>query len=107
MSTENTTQKLESIAKIMLATGAINYMASCVSGVNEQIKFVPDPEGYHKQGIIDKDNLLNEVKDNLYTIMEKLGDYMNNTDCISPIDVRATEQAFAIVSGEKDDVEEE
>lgn len=34
-------QKLDSLSKIIIATGQINYMANSISTVNEQIKFIP------------------------------------------------------------------
>ena len=103
--------KLESIQKIMLATGTINYMASAINSVNEQAKMIPQLESTIAMstilgGINERDELLSESVIKLHEVMELLGDYMNGADCISPIDVRATEQAFLIVSGENDDVED-
>lgn len=99
--------KLDSFNKILLATGAINYMASGINGVNLQMVCLPDPNGYHKDGIQSRFEILKEVEGDLFKIMEKLGDYMNDTDCITPIDVRATKEAFDIVSGDNDNVEVE
>lgn len=99
-------QKLDNISKIMLATGSINYMATAINSVNEQIKMVPDPEGYHKEGIETRDQLLARTVKRLGNIMEELGNLMNNQDCIAPIDVRATTPAFEIILHGKDDVEE-
>jgi hypothetical protein len=94
--------KLDAFNKILLATGSINYMSSALNGVNLQMVCLPDPDGYHKEGIAGRYEILNEVADNLYKIMEILGDFMNDTDCISPIDIRATKEAFIICSGEND-----
>lgn len=98
-------QKLEAIQKIMLATGTINYLASAIEGVQSDMVHLPDPNNYHEAGIKERYALLDETVNSLYDVMEKLADYMNDADCISPIDVRATKQAFAIVSGDKDKVE--
>lgn len=101
---ELTTPKLESIAKIMMATGAINYMACALNDVNEQMKFIPDKEGYHKPGIEAKDQLLAEVVVDLTAIMNKLGDIINAHDCSCPIDIYATQAAFDVLVKGNDDV---
>lgn len=97
-------EKLDNLSKILLATGAINYMASAVDSVNEQMKFVPDPEGVHKPGITERDDILQQTWIKLGEIMENLADVMNSHDCICPIDVRATKAAFDIIIHKKDDV---
>ena len=96
--------KLDSFSKIMLATGAINYMANCINSVNEQIKFVPDPDQVHSEGIKQRDAILFDTWGKLGDIMEELGNLMNDHDCISPIDVRATKAAYDIIVHGKDDV---
>jgi hypothetical protein len=101
---EPKTQKLESIAKIMMATGAINYMACALNDVNEQMKFVPDKDGYHLPGIQAKDQLLADTVTALAAIMEKLGNMMNAHDCICPIDIYATQAAFNVLIQGNDDV---
>ena len=96
--------KLDNFSKIMLATGAINYMANCINSVNEQMKFVPDPDQVHSEGIKQLDDILFDTWGKLGDIMEELADLMNAQDCISPIDVRATKSAFDIIVHKKDDV---
>lgn len=98
------TQRLESIAKIMMATGAINYMACALNDVNEQMKFVPDKDGYHLPGIQAKDQLLADTATALAAIMNKLGDMMNAHDCLCPIDIYATQAAFDVLVQGNDDV---
>jgi hypothetical protein len=90
-------EKLDSFSKILLATQSINYMSNVVNAANQQIKVLPDEEGIFTSGIKDRDALLDIVIYKLSDIMQDLGDYMNNSDCISPIDERITEQAFKIV----------
>lgn len=98
-------QKLDSFSKILLATGAINYMASGINYVNEQCRLLPDEHGFHKEGIAERDKLLADTVKQLGQVMEDLGNYMNGADCICPIDVRATKQAFQIIIHGKDNVD--
>lgn len=103
--------KLDDFNKILLATGTINYLAYCLEGVNKDMRLitqVPDLEfkEIHQEGIKTREYLLRDTASDLYNIMKRLADYMNDSDCISPIDERATEQAFLIVSGTNDNVEE-
>lgn len=96
--------KLDSLSKIMLATGAINYMACSIDSVNEQIKTIPDLRKVHEEGIKQRDEMLFKVWGKLGDIMEEMGDLINMQDCLCPIDVRATREAFNIVVSGKDDV---
>lgn len=104
-------QKLDSFSKILLATSAINYMASSINGVNRDMKFIiatPPPNydaSVHKEGIETKDALLEEVVKDLGAIMEKMGNLINGHDCICPIDQYITTPAFQVVIHGNDDVE--
>lgn len=100
-------EKLDSFSKIILATGAIQYMAASINSVNEQMKMVPlkpELEAALSTGIKDRDDLLKETVENLNVVMQRLGDYMNDSDCICAIDIRATRAAFEIVALGKDSV---
>jgi hypothetical protein len=97
-------ERLDDFSKILVATSAINYMAASINGVNEQIKFIPDPEGIHKDGIEARRTILFETWGKLGEIMEELGNLINDQDCICPIDERITKEAFNIIIRNKDDV---
>src|SRR4051812_25036654 len=109
MEEKDSKRKLDSFNKILLATSSINYMANCLYTTNEQVKIathhLPDHKEVLGDGIKHKDELLEATVNKLHEIMEDLGDCMNHSDCISPIDVRVTKEAFAIVSGKYDDVD--
>lgn len=100
-------QKLESIQKILLATGTINYLANAMNGVNTEIKFIPDQAGIYANGIQERESLLSAAVADLSEVMENLADYMNSADCISAIDVTATEAAFRILIEGHDDVDDD
>lgn len=101
------TEKLDLFSKILIATGQINYMASLINSVNEQIKFVPDKEGYHKEGIKSRDDLLNEVVIKLAAIMEEMGNCINEHDCLCTIDERVAKVPFEIIIHGMDNVEDD
>lgn len=100
-------QKLDSLSKIIIATGQINYMAVSIDSVNEQIKFVPDKEGFHKEGIEARNEILSKIVTKLTAIMEELGDLINNQDCICHLDTRVSKVPFEILLDGKDDTETE
>ena len=100
-------QKLDSLSKIIIATGQINYMAVSIDSVNEQIKFIPDKEGVHKKGIEARNEILSQTVTKLAAIMEELGDFINNTDCICHIDTRVAKVPFEILIAGKDDCEKD
>jgi len=54
-------QKLDSLSKILIATGQINYMAASIDSVNEQMKFLPDAKGFHAEGIKEFDDTLSSI----------------------------------------------
>lgn len=102
-------QKLDSLSKIILATGAINYMAAGIDSVNEQIKMIQPPadmKDVFADGIKGRDAVLAKAVKQLAQVMEDLGNYMNNNDCLCPLDVRVTEDAFNVIIGGQDDPEE-
>lgn len=99
-------QKLDSLSKIIIATGQINYMAVSINSVNEQTKFIPDSNGVHKEGIEARDEILSEMVAKLTAIMEEVGDFINNADCICHIDTRVAAAPFEILVHGMDDCEE-
>jgi hypothetical protein len=89
-------QKLDSLSKILIATGQINYMAASIDSVNEQIKMIPD-----------KQELLAEVVTKLGAIMEDMGNLINGQDCICHIDERVSKVPFEIIIHGMDDTEKD
>jgi len=100
-------QKLDSLSKIIIATGQINNMAVSIDSVNEQMKFIPDKEGVHKDGIESKSEVLAETVVKLTAIMEELGDLINNHDCICHLDTRVSKVPFEILLHGMDDCEQD
>ena len=98
-------QKLDSLSKILVATGQINYMAASINGANEQLKFLPDKEGFMKEGIKEMDEFLNEVVVKLSSVLEDMGNLINARDCICHIDTRVSKVPFEILIQGMDDVE--
>jgi hypothetical protein len=109
------TQKLDSLSKILMATGAINYMAASIDSVNEQIKMMrpnykqamPDMnfDDVHGEGIKARDEILAETVTKLSAIMEDLGNLINGQDALCPVDIFATKAAFEVVVHGHDDTE--
>lgn len=103
-------EKLDDLSKILLATGAINYMANALHSVNNTMKIVihqnPKEKEVFEAGIKHKDELLKRTVSTLGQLMEYLGECMNAHDCICEIDVRATKEAFNIIVHKNDDVSE-
>lgn len=99
--------KLDSLSKIIIATGQINYMAVSIDSVNEQIKMIPDKEGVHAEGIKEKDELLKSVVSKLSLIMEDMGNLINEHNCICAIDERVSKVPFEIILHQMDEVEKD
>lgn len=104
-------EKLDSLSKVLVATSAINYMANTLYSANQQMKYVvglhPEEGKAHVDGITHRDEVLSQAVKGLADIMEELGNCMNEHDCISPIDVRITKEAFSVIIKGQDDVEQE
>ncbi|MBO9657521.1 MAG: hypothetical protein J7527_01725 [Chitinophagaceae bacterium] len=99
--------KLDSLSKILLATGQINYLSASIDGVNEQIRMLPDENGFHAGGIQERDELLADVAVRLAGIMEDIGNLINDQDCLCPLDARVTKVPFEICVLGMDDTEEQ
>ncbi len=98
-------EKLDNFNKILIATSAINYMASSVNMVNEQLKMMPNIKPF-EEGIEVKNKFLEVTLLQLSKIMEDMGNFINSGDIICPLDVRVTTPAFEIIIGGKDNVDE-
>jgi predicted KAP-like P-loop ATPase len=98
-------QKLDSFNKILLATGTINYLASSINGLNEQIKMLKDGDGAFKKGIEHRDAALAEAVEDLKKVMNKLGDLINAQDAICSLDHYVTLPAFNVVVHGHDEVD--
>lgn len=102
----NLPQRLDSFSKILIATGQINYMASSIDGVNEQIKISGLGEkDVHKEGLQQRERVLSEVVRDLSKVMNKLGDIINSHDCICAIDMRIAKIPFEIIVSGMDEVD--
>lgn len=105
-------ERLDSMSKILVATGAINYMAQTLNACNEQIKMIhdatksklPDSAEALKHGIEGRDRALLKVAKDLGKIMEFIGNVLDGQDAVTQIDIRVTKAAFKIMQGE-DEVE--
>lgn len=98
-------EKLDPLSKIIIATGQINFMSAHIHVANSQIRLIPDQYGFQKDGLDERNSLLNEVVENLGDIMEKLGNLINSYDMATPIDERVSEVPFDIVVHGNDDIE--
>lgn len=97
-----TPQKLDVFNKILLATGSINYMASAVYSLNEQMKTIPDPKGIFKEFNDKRDEDLVKALGHLKSAMEILG---NSIEEPCALDLYVTTPAFNVVMHGYDDVE--
>lgn len=95
-------EKLDLFNKILLATGTINYLASSVYGLNENMKTISDPGNVFKKGIENRDADLIKALEYLKAAMEVLGN-ANQEPCA--IDVFVTTPAFMVVVHDHDEVE--
>jgi hypothetical protein len=98
---------LDSLSKIIIATGQINYMAVSIDSVNEQMKFIPDEKGYHSEVIKQFDEALSDTVGKLAEIMEDLGNLINGRDAICHIDTRVAKVPFEIIVAGMDDCEKD
>lgn len=90
-------EKLETVNKIIIAASQISYMGVCIHNVNLQIKSIPDKNGIFKDGIQEREKFLTEVVKKLSVIMEDMGNFMNDTDCVTPIDTKIAKAPFDII----------
>jgi hypothetical protein len=98
-------QKLDSFNKIILATGTINYLASSINGLNEQIKIIKAKDSVFDEGIKQRDEVLAEVVEELGKVMNKLGDLINAQDALCAVDQYVITPAFMVVVHGHDEVE--
>lgn len=105
METKTEVERLDSFSKILLATQSINYMANIINKTCQELKSLSLHDETAKELIEEQTALLGDTVDELTVIMNKLGNYMNATDCISPIDTKITDAAFEIIMRGKDEME--
>lgn len=102
-------EKLDSLSKILLATGTINYLANTMYVVNSQIKIVvhhsPEQKPVFEDGIKEKDDLLKSTVKRLTDIMDDLAECLNSCGAVSPIDSRITAEPFSILIHGNDNVD--
>lgn len=100
-------EKLDSFSKILLATGAINYMAASLNSVTQQIAFIPkNVSETAAESVIRNNAELDKVLVALKDTMENFGNFMDGIDCVCPIDVRIYEVPFDIILHGNDNVED-
>lgn len=103
------TEKLDQLSKVLIATGAINYLFAQVYDVNKSMKIIvsknPDQRKIFEESILQKEDVLFSTLKKLAEVMEGLGNILNAHDSICPIDDRATREAFEIIVHGKDNVE--
>lgn len=97
-------QKLDSLSKIIIATGQINYMAASISTVNEQIKSLPDKERDFRDAIELNTIVLKDTVVKLGFIMEELACFINEQGTSCPIDDKISKVPFQIIIQGIDDV---
>lgn len=102
-------EKLDPLSKILVATGAINYLSNCLYSVNRDIKSVvhnnPRQREILEPGILQREDVLFSTVKKLSVIMEELGNILNAHDSICQIDERVTDEAFKIVVHGEDNIE--
>lgn len=107
----NEPQKLDVMSKILLATQSINYMALSLHSSSVQMSTIGayEPkmkyEEIHKERVEKSFEVLEDVLKDIMIAMDNLGDYINAIDCICPLDVRVTKEAFEILFHDKDNTE--
>ncbi|MBC9913152.1 hypothetical protein [Chitinophaga varians] len=99
-------EKLDTYSKILLATQTINYLASNMNTVITQVRSIPGMSQIQIDGAAATEEVLIAALSQLTTVMEALGDYVNNVDMVCTIDERVTNAAFDILIHGKDKVEE-
>ncbi|MGN7818818.1 hypothetical protein ACTJJB_01740 [Chitinophaga sp. 22536] len=99
-------EKLDTYSKILLATQTINYLASNMNTVITQVRSIPGMSQIQIDGAAATEEVLIAALGQMTTVMEALGDYVNNVDMVCAIDERITNAAFQILIHGKDNVEE-
>lgn len=94
-------RKLELTPKILLATGAINYMAQNIGDL-QTTAYALDGNPI---GIIQREEALTEALSHLLEAMEVLGNYMNASDAQCTLDGLILDPAFQVLLQGKDEPE--
>lgn len=95
--------KLDSLSKILIATGQINYMAATIDAVTIPLECMGDDSMIKREMMQGNHDVLKEAVQDLSEIMEKIGNYINNRDIICAIDVRVSKVPFEILISGMDD----
>ena len=102
--------RLDPFSKILLATQTINYLANNVNAVIQDIKTIAPRDPKHgeqlEKSFLAKEAYLDLVAAGLVGIMNDLGDFCNGGDMVTPVDEKATENAFHILN-EDDSAEQD
>lgn len=98
-------EKLDAFNKILIATGTINYMASALNGVNEQIKSIPEGFEILEKGIKERDRAINRTLKRLCNTIEELGNFLDSRDCVCTIDQRVYKEPLRILLHGMDEVQ--
>lgn len=99
-------EKLDLQSKILVATGAINYLSNSIFTLNEQIRTIANKssEKFLLEEIEKREEILVESVKQFGVIMENLGNCLNDCDGVCEIDSRITEEAFKIIVLGKDKI---
>lgn len=97
--------KLDAFSKILLATQSINYMAASLNGVMQSKSASASTHPIVVDSIKQDETQIYKTLQSLTVIMENLGDYINDIEAISLIDVKITAAAFDILIHGNDDME--
>ena len=100
-------EKLQQVNKIMLATGTINYLATHIHTINQQMIFSNATHGDnpHKQSLHDQKQTLNRTLLHLEKAMNELAEYMEGYDCLMPLDTLVIQPSFYVISEGMDEVD--
>ena len=102
-------EKLDPQSKILLATGAINYLANQLHSLNKQMKMAvhlrPECKDIFEDGIKNRDEILENSIVRLKIVMEELSDCLNDCDAVQAIDVKVVTPAFDVLVHGKDSLE--
>lgn len=93
-------ERLDQFSKILLATQALQYMSHCIFSTNVQLDGVDHASAVRVVSRHKK--VLDDVAKGLGKLMEEVGEYINGSDMICPIDERITAEAFKVVVHGKD-----
>lgn len=80
-------------------------MAEAINGIMTAYNNNPTPDNWRIEAINQQQLLLEDVVNDLQGVMGKLGNYMNATDCLCPIDLYVITPVFHVILGGFDNTE--